>query len=207
LLQSEYNGLQDTRFPPSKVWTPDILLFNSASQEFNSAYPTNVHVYSDGKCEFIPPGIFLSTCQIDITWFPFDDQDCVLTFGSWTLNAKFLNLSISKDFGDISEFKTNSEWELIGFPASLSKYDYEGEPYINAVFELKIRRRTLYYFSNLILPCVLIAFMAVLGFYFPPESGEKVTLEITILMSLTFFMNVVTEMVPPSSKTPLIGKH
>ena len=49
--------------------------------------------------------------------------------------------------------------------------------------------------------------MAVLGFYFPPESGEKVTLEITILMSLTFFMNVVTEMVPPSSKTPLIGKH
>lgn len=130
-----------------------------------------------------------------------------MTFGSWTLNAKFLNLSISKDFGDISEFKTNSEWELIGFPASLSKYDYEGEPYINAVFELKIRRRTLYYFSNLILPCVLIAFMAVLGFYFPPESGEKVTLEITILMSLTFFMNVVTEMVPPSSKTPLIGKH
>ena len=43
--------------------------------------------------------------------------------------------------------------------------------------------------------------MAVLGFYFPPESGEKVTLEITILMSLTFFMNVVSDMQPPSSET------
>ena len=41
---------------------------------------------------------------------------------------------------------------------------------------LKLRRRTLYYFSNLIGPCVLIASMAVLGFNFPPDSGEKVRL-------------------------------
>ena len=52
-----------------------------------------------------------------------------------------------------------------------------------------------------------VASMAVLGFYFPPESGEKVTLEITILMSLTFFMNVVSDMQPPSSETPLIGTY
>lgn len=129
-----------------------------------------------------------------------------MEFGSWTLNANYLNLTITQEYGDDSNFKKNSEWELIGFPARLNAYPFEGNPYITAIFVLRIRRRTLYYFSNLILPCVLIAFMAVLGFYFPPESGEKVTLEITILMSLTFFMNVVTEMVPPSSKTPLIGK-
>lgn len=79
--------------------------------------------------------------------------------------------------------------------------------YVDVIFTVRIRRRTLYYFSNLILPCVLIASMAVLGFYFPPESGEKVTLEITILMSLTFFMNVVSDMQPPSSETPLIGTY
>ena len=71
---------------------------------------------------------------------------------------------------------------------------------------IKLRRRTLYYFSNLIGPCVLIASMAVLGFNFPPDSGEKVrrcrlgravepavqvTLQITVLMSLTLFMNMV----------------
>lgn len=39
------------------------------------------------------------------------------------------------------------------------------------------------------------------------EIGEKVTLEITILMSLTFFMNVVSDMQPPSSETPLIGTY
>ena len=49
--------------------------------------------------------------------------------------------------------------------------------------------------------------MSVLGFYFPPESGEKVSLEITILMSLTFFMQVVSDMQPPSSDIPLISTY
>ena len=78
------------------------------------------------------------------------------------------------------------EWELLGFPAERIEYEYQKEIYIELEYSLKIRRRTLYYFSNLILPCVLIASMAVLGFYFPPESGEKITLEITILVS--FFL-------------------
>ena len=38
-------------------------------------------------CTYIPPGIFKSTCKIDITWFPFDDQSCDLKFGSWTYNG------------------------------------------------------------------------------------------------------------------------
>ena len=51
------------------------------------------------------------------------------------------------------------------------------------------------------------ASMSVLGFYFPPEAGEKVSLEITILMALTFFMQVVSDSTPPSSNIPLISKY
>ena len=29
----------------------------------------------------------MSTCKIDITWFPFDDQNCEMKFGSWTYNG------------------------------------------------------------------------------------------------------------------------
>ena len=36
-------------------------------------------------------------------------------------------------------------------------------PYLDITFKIMIRRRTLYYFFNLIIPCVLIASMAVLG--------------------------------------------
>ena len=50
------------------------------------------------------------------------------------------------------------------------------EPYVDITFTLSIRRRTLYYFFNLIVPCVLISSMALLGFTLPPDAGEKLTL-------------------------------
>ena len=59
----------------------------SADEKFDGTYPTNVVVSSEGGCLFIPPGIFKSTCKIDITWFPSDDQQCDLKFGSWTYSG------------------------------------------------------------------------------------------------------------------------
>ena len=46
-------------------------------------------------------------------------------------------------------------------------------------------RRTLYYFFNLIVPCVLISSMALLGFTLPPDAGEKLTLGWTAVSYLT----------------------
>ena len=61
---------------------------------------------------------------------------------------------------------------------------------------------------NLILPCALLTGVALLSFYMPSESGEKVTLGITTLLSMTVFLMVIGESMPPTSeKLPLIGKH
>ncbi|KAF2369052.1 Neurotransmitter-gated ion-channel ligand-binding domain, partial [Trinorchestia longiramus] len=80
--ESDYGGVSDLRIHPKYVWTPDILMYNSADELFLSTYPTNVVVEQTGLCTHIPPGIFMSTCKIDITWYPFDDQYCEMKFGS-----------------------------------------------------------------------------------------------------------------------------
>ena len=49
--------------------------------------------------------------------------------------------------------------------------------------------------------------MSVLGFYVPPESGEKISLDITTLMALTFFMQIVRGALPPSSGMPILGTY
>ena len=38
-------------------------------------------------CTMLSFLFFKSTCKIDITWFPFDDQQCDLKFGSWTYSG------------------------------------------------------------------------------------------------------------------------
>ena len=101
---SEYGGIDSIRIHPRLIWTPDLLMYNrsadwqmiqlypgykyfSADEKFDGTYQTNVVVSNEGSCLYVPPGIFKSTCKIDITWFPFDDQLCDLKFGSWTYSG------------------------------------------------------------------------------------------------------------------------
>lgn len=43
-------------------------------------------------------------------------------------------------------------------------------------FIVTIRRRTLYYALNLLIPCVLLSSMTLLIFVLPADSGEKISL-------------------------------
>ncbi|XP_057665308.1 neuronal acetylcholine receptor subunit alpha-7 isoform X3 [Diorhabda carinulata] len=209
--ESDYGGVKDLRITPNKLWKPDVLMYNSADEGFDGTYQTNVVVKHNGSCLYVPPGIFKSTCKIDITWFPFDDQHCDMKFGSWTYDGNQLDLVLnSEDGGDLSDFITNGEWYLIGMPGKKNTIVYQccPEPYVDVTFTIQIRRRTLYYFFNLIVPCVLISSMALLGFTLPPDSGEKLTLGVTILLSQTVFSLLVAHVITQTSDAvPLIGTY
>lgn len=48
------------------------------------------------------------------------------------------------------------------------------EPYLDITFNITMRRKTLFYTVNIIIPCMGISFLTVLTFYLPSDSGEKV---------------------------------
>ncbi len=53
---------------------------NSADDSMESNQNINVIVYSTGLVHYYPPGLFKSTCLIDIKSFPFNEQKCNLKF-------------------------------------------------------------------------------------------------------------------------------
>lgn len=53
---------------------------------------------------------------------------------------------------------------------------------------------------------IFLLFSALLVFYVPSDSGEKVTLGISALLSMTVFLMTIRETLPPTEKTPLISK-
>uniref|UniRef100_A0A8C6T4U2 Uncharacterized protein n=1 Tax=Neogobius melanostomus TaxID=47308 RepID=A0A8C6T4U2_9GOBI len=189
--KGDYDGLDSIRIPSRYVWKPDIVLYNSADDEFSSSIETNVVLRSDGQVTWDQPSITKSSCS-----------QCILTYGSWTHNGNQMDLHIELETADLADLVPNVEWQK-----NVILYGCCSDPYPDISFTLQLKRRASFYIFNLLLPCMMISFLAPLGFYLPADSGEKVSLGVTVLLALTVFQLLVAESMPPSESVPLIGKY
>ena len=104
---------------------------------------------------------------------------------------------------DTTFFRPNGAWSLVD-TATLYRVEHD---YATARFLIYIARKPHYFFYTLILPCILLSLLMLLAFLLPPESGEKVSLQITLLLSFSIFQVVLTSNMPPTSDyVPLVGK-
>jgi hypothetical protein len=92
-----------------------------------------------------------------------------------------------------------------------TKYDCCPTLYPYVLYTIRIRRRSLYYFTTIvgnkrktnynfeidtihfcfIVPCFLISCMTILGFLLPPDGGEKLTLrELTFIYKYYFLIHI-----------------
>merc|ERR1712180_566411 len=215
---ADYGGVKHLHVPSQDIWLPDIVLYNNADGNYEVTIMTKAILNWNGKVNWNPPAIYKSYCGIDVEFFPFDEQECWMKFGSWTYDGFMLDLRhmnqlpTNDSIGiamDLRDFYISTEWDVMEVPAQRNEKYYPccEEPYPDIVFSLKLRRKTLFYTVNLIIPCVGISFLSVLVFYLPSDSGEKVSLCIGVLLSLTVFFLLLAEIIPPTSlAVPLLGK-
>ncbi|NWU96316.1 ACHA2 protein, partial [Upupa epops] len=185
-------------------------LSSSADGEFAVTHMTKAHLHSSGRVKWVPPAIYKSSCSIDVTFFPFDQQNCKMKFGSWSYDKAKIDLENMDSHVDLKDYWESGEWAIINAVATYTskKYDCCSEIYPDITFFFIIRRLPLFYTINLIVPCLLISFLTVLVFYLPSDCGEKITLCISVLLSLTVFLLLITEIIPSTSLViPLIGEY
>ncbi|KAL0125475.1 hypothetical protein PUN28_004524 [Cardiocondyla obscurior] len=215
----EYGGIDMLYVPSENIWLPDIVLYNNADGNYEVTLMTKATLKYTGEVSWKPPAIYKSSCEINVEYFPFDEQSCLMKFGSWTYNGAQVDLKhVKQESGnnlvaigiDLTDFYLSVEWDILEVPASRNEEFYPccKEPYSDITFNITMRRKTLFYTVNLIIPCVGITFLTVLVFYLPSDSGEKVSLCSSILLSLTVFFLLLAEIIPPTSLAiPLLGKY
>ena len=211
--KDEFGGIESINIDPKLIWLPDVILYNNAEETLGSGqmdqFKTKVIISFDGLNEWYAPTILRSRCGISVEYFPFDDQKCQLTFLSWTYDGYRVNITNSDVTADIRSYTPSGEFKLMSTKVHRKEEIYSccTEPYPQVTFTIHIRRKTLFYFNNLIVPCFLITSLGLLTFVLPPATGERVTLVITTLLAMTVFMLMIAEKTPTTSKsTPLIGK-
>lgn len=165
---------------------------------------------NDGSVQWAPPAKVYSICRMRTEFFPFDDQICLLEFGSWVYDKSQLDIQIlerydGKDPFTQDSFSENGEWEIV---ANRTRKLLRGRNsiYPTIIFELHLRRRVLYFVFNIIVPCIMLSVLTMVQFVLPCESCEKITLGLTVLLAYSVFsFNIAESMPETSDAVPLIG--
>ena len=98
-----------------EIWTPDTELLNAATTPEIYLLQGGINLYQDGSILYSKPGIYKSSCTLNLEEFPFDKQNCTIQIGSWIYSDRFLNLIpnnvIEKQIDVLSSF-SHSEWSV-----------------------------------------------------------------------------------------------
>ena len=201
-----YDGIDRINLPHDAVWHPIIELNNNAdlALSLKSYYSLQLEISSDGSVKHAYMVNYRSSCSMNLLYFPFDTQDCLMQYTSYQYCESELNLTLHHSGFEDSFYVESSEFDLISLTATKNT-DSSGMMLLD--FHMLIQRRSMFYVMNMILPCCLISLVAMLSFYLPAESGEKTGLGITVLLSMSVFLLILSDQMPPTSNYPLIGYY
>uniref|UniRef100_A0A8I5TLV5 5-hydroxytryptamine receptor 3E n=1 Tax=Pongo abelii TaxID=9601 RepID=A0A8I5TLV5_PONAB len=168
------------------------------------------YVSNEGRIRYKKPMKVDSICNLDIFYFPFDQQNCTLTFSSFLYTVSML-LGMEKEVWEITDasqniLQTHGEWELLGINKATAKLSRGGNLYDQIVFYVAIRRRPSLYVINLLVPSGFLVAIDALSCHLPVKSGNRVPFKITLLLGYNVFLLTMSDLLPTCG-TPLIGVY
>ncbi len=186
--------------PISNVWSPTVSLYNSVTgttQVFDDDAP--VTILNTGTMSHVALGRIDTRCTVNIQIFPFDEHVCYMQVSTFYCPLSGEYLRVKESEVNLAIFDGNGEFILLSATIAnrnLSVMDKEIEM---TVVELVLKRQTTFYILNNILPIVFLSFLNTFAFLLPEDSGEKMSLCVSILLSYAIFLNVINSYLPENS--------
>ncbi|XP_077865472.1 neuronal acetylcholine receptor subunit alpha-2-like [Saccoglossus kowalevskii] len=204
--ECDYEGLTSVVVPVGRIWNPDLSLLNSDDNEFEGFPRLNINglnliLHSNGVVFKVTPQILHTPCIMDITYFPVDVQSCEYEFGMWAYTDRQVVLRPQQDNAPLEKYIPNVEWDILTTKAVAIAKTFMGvsDTFTSIIVTMEIKRKPLYYIVNLILPCVVVSMLTVVVFCLPSVSTDKVSLSISLLLTIYVFNLLVIDLLPATS--------
>ena len=171
--------------------------------EESSRNNNKVIFISNGSAFWTQTTMFNTFCDVNPQYFPFDSHTCFIKVSGWGTDASYVNYTENGIFRE--DLQNSTEWELV-YSKAKSMPIIRSYTLSNVEFHFTFKRRSGYYVLTVIIPFTVVSVLGLLTFPLPPESGEKVSLGMTCLLSFFVIQASVSEHLPTSSHTmPYIG--
>ena len=159
-----------------------------------------------GYVRFMFQDLWRTICKVRSTYFPFDQQHCTIIIRSGAHDSQSIKFIQRRPIQGHSFIR--GEWELVHSYTDITDErvsDFGQVDYSLVRFTLILKRNHLYYLIKIILPFTLVSLVTLFTFLLPPQTGEKLTLNVTILLSLVIYLQLLSEYIPKSDdETPIL---
>lgn len=162
-------------------------------------------VKHNGEVRWEPPGLYVTHCDFNVVYYPFDYQMCSIE----VLSFAFTNKAVA--FNSVSEssknLKKNGEWVLHSLRGNTQNLTENGEEFSQVEFKVILKRLSRYYVNNVVYPVVVISLLTNVVFLVPAESGCKISYILTVLLTQAVLLTLIGNSMPTTSiQIPIIGK-
>ncbi|XP_003974288.2 5-hydroxytryptamine receptor 3C-like [Takifugu rubripes] len=203
-------GTHRVSVPREELWIPDIHITQFMDEDKSPQTPY-VYLYNTGHVYNDSPLRVASTCKLGIYSFPFDIQNCSLTFGSYIHFDTDIMMVPSTTSAEILEesklvAQTDGEWELSDIEVVPATLEIADGKYSQIIYHLILRRRPILYVINLILPSIFLVTLDVFSFLLPPHSVDRSAFKMTLILGYTVFLLLMNDLLPVTgNETPLLN--
>ncbi|XP_075859669.1 5-hydroxytryptamine receptor 3E [Microcebus murinus] len=203
-------GITKISVATKNLWLPDIFIVEFMDVD-KTPQGLTAYVSNDGRIRYKKPMKVTSICSLDIFYFPFDQQNCTLTFRSFLYTVEKMLLGMEKEVWEIADtsrdiVQTHGEWELLSINKASPRMLVGDKLYDQIMFYVAIRRRPSLYIINLLVPSGFLMAIDAMSFYLPAESGNRAPFKITLLLGYNVFLLMMNDLLPTSG-TPLISVY
>ncbi|CAC5400444.1 unnamed protein product [Mytilus coruscus] len=201
-----YNNVSKIIIDPFDLWLPPIFLMNGVEKMESIGSDTLIYttVILNGQVYYSPGAVLQGKCPASIARFPFDTKECTFSFLPWGITNDSLELSSLYEHARLDWYTPNSDWILQEYSTNVGHKTVDSYSYDMFYLKITVKRQSLYYAVMIILPTFVFALLNPLVFILPVESGERISLAVTMLLSYTIFLTIVSESIPVSSN-PMCG--
>ena len=148
----KYGGIDAVVFPLKKIWAPDICFMNEiTNNKCVKVKPEDkVEIHSTGDVTWWINKDLKAQCEVDITRYPFDEQNCSINIKTWYSHDEVITLRSKYPFVSTEDYQHAGEWDVVNSSVGYEKHN----EFTKLRFWIKVRRLPLFSVYYIILPVV-----------------------------------------------------
>ncbi len=148
------------------------------------------------------------SCDIILTYFPYDRHVCALNICPFLSPGNLISLKIHPQIKEKSfSMIQTGQWTIVKTVYKNDTIDFLGRVYKNVNMSFFVKRKPAYFIIHIVVPVIVLATLGPMVFCIPMEAGDKVSFSMTLLLSFTVFQLAMEGPLPQTSDyMPLLGK-